>query len=68
MVPHTEMACKVFCGVSADEAAAVTDDCLNNLPPDGSEPAYQAWRSRISASFSLAGRAEKTTMAGSGSK
>jgi hypothetical protein len=65
-VPHTAMACDVFCRMPADEAAAVTDDCLADLPPDGAEPAYQVWRSRISASFSLAGRGEKTTMAGSG--
>jgi hypothetical protein len=64
-VPHTAMACDVFCRMSADEAAAVTDDCLSNLPPDGPEPAYQVWRARISANFSLAGRAADRTMAGS---
>jgi hypothetical protein len=50
-VPHTEMACEIFCGVSADEAAAVTDDCLKDLPPDGAEPAYQVWRARICEHF-----------------
>jgi enediyne biosynthesis protein E3 len=63
LVPHTKVACDVFCGTSAEEAAAVTDRCLKTLPPDGVEPAYQAWRARISASFSLAGRANHTTMA-----
>ncbi len=47
LVPHTEMACEVFCRLSAAEAAAVTDDCLNDLPADGEEPAYQVWRIRI---------------------
>jgi hypothetical protein len=65
LVPHTVMACDVFCGTSAEEAAAVTDRCLKGLSVDGAEPAYQAWRARISASFSLAGRAKDTTMAAS---
>jgi hypothetical protein len=62
-VPHTSLACDVFCRMSADEAAAVTDDCLANLPPAGAEPAYQRWRAKISACFSLAERADDTTMA-----
>ena len=60
---HTETACEVFCRMSADEAAAVTDDCLENLPADGAEPAYQVWRAKISGCFSLAGRAADRTMA-----
>jgi hypothetical protein len=53
-VLHTALACDVFCRMSAEQAAAITDKCLANLPADGPEPAYQAWRARISASFSLA--------------
>jgi hypothetical protein len=63
LVPHTATACDVFCRMSPDEAAAVTDDCLANLPPDGAEPAYQLWRAKISACFSLAERAADSTMA-----
>ncbi len=59
---HTELACNVFCGISADEAAAVTDECLRNVPADGIAPAYQVWRARISERFSLAGRAADRTM------
>jgi hypothetical protein len=65
LVSHTVMACDVFCSMSAEAAAAVTDDCLVNLPPDGAEPAYQRWRAKISANFSLAGRARDRTMASS---
>jgi hypothetical protein len=60
---HTALACDVFCRTTADEAAKVTDDCLENLPDDAAEPAYQVWRGRISECFSLAGRAVYRTMA-----
>jgi enediyne biosynthesis protein E3 len=48
---HTELACRVFCGISADSAAAVTDEALLNLPSEGTEPAYEIWRTRIRKSF-----------------
>jgi hypothetical protein len=57
------MACELFCGMPADRAAAITDECLKNLPPDGAEPAYQVWRAKISGCFSLAGRLADRTMA-----
>jgi hypothetical protein len=60
--PHTSLACDVFCRMSADEAAAITDVCLANLSPNGAEPAYQHWRAKISACFSLAERATDRTM------
>jgi len=45
--PHTALACAVYCRMTADQAAAVTDECLLDLPADGMEPAYKAWRTRI---------------------
>jgi hypothetical protein len=45
--PHTEMACDILCGISAQAAADVTDDALLDLPKDGVEPAYEIWRCRI---------------------
>jgi hypothetical protein len=45
--PHTELACGVLCGVSAEAAARVTDTALLRLPPDDVEPAYEIWRRRI---------------------
>jgi len=51
LAPHTEHACAVFCGIPAREAAAVTDSALENLPKDGSEPAYEIWRHRIQREF-----------------
>ena len=47
MVPHTELACDVLCRLSAAEAAKVTDECLDDLPPDDATPAYERWRQRI---------------------
>jgi hypothetical protein len=49
--PHTELACKVLCDLSADTAAHVTDVALEDLPPDGTEPAYEVWRRRIQVHF-----------------
>jgi len=45
--PYTDLACRVLCGASAKQAAAVTDSALRDLPPDGAEPAYEVWRQRI---------------------
>lgn len=47
MGAHTELACEVLCGMSADEAAAITDECLPELPCDDAQPAYEHWRRRI---------------------
>jgi len=44
---HTETACRVMCGHSAEEAAAITDAALENLRADGALPAYEVWRRRI---------------------
>jgi len=49
---HTERACAILCEMSAEEAARVTDDALEDLPPDGEEPAYEVWRQQIQGRFS----------------
>jgi hypothetical protein len=46
-LPHTELACRLFCGRSAAEAAALTDEALVDLPADGEIPAFEVWRRRI---------------------
>jgi hypothetical protein len=45
LVPHTDLACRIFSGLTAAEAAQVTDESLQDLPTD--EMAYAAWRSQI---------------------
>jgi hypothetical protein len=48
LVTHTDHGCKVFCGLSALQAAAVVDEASRDLPQDHpATPAYEAWRQRI---------------------
>lgn len=49
--PHTELACEILCGMSAVEAADITDAALEALPSDGGEPAFEVWRRRIQSGF-----------------
>ena len=44
---HTDLACRIFAGLSAIQAAAITDESLKDLPADNKEPAYEIWRERI---------------------
>lgn len=44
---HTDLACRIFAGVSSNQAAAITDEALRDLPDDAREPAYEVWRERI---------------------
>lgn len=54
-VPHTELACQVLCGMSADNAARVTDRVLEGISdPDmdlDSTPVYEVWRQGIQRCF-----------------
>jgi enediyne biosynthesis protein E3 len=47
LASHTEDACRVLCAMSADEAAVLTDDCLDGLADQGDLPAYEVWRARL---------------------
>jgi hypothetical protein len=52
--PHTERACRVFCGLGSAEAAAITDHALDRLDPaDGG--AYARWRAEIRRQIGAAG-------------
>jgi enediyne biosynthesis protein E3 len=52
VTPGTELGVKAHCGMSAAEAAAVTDEAKQGLPEaDGPVPAYELWRQRIRARF-----------------
>ncbi len=52
---HTDLACRIICGRPAPEAARVTDAALQNLGPEGSDPAYEVWRRRIQRAFGTPG-------------
>ncbi|MFU8852200.1 DUF1702 family protein [Micromonospora sp. SL1-18] len=56
VTPHTHLASSVFCGMSPEEAAAVTDRALVDLPPDGERPSFEVWRQRIAEEFVSVGR------------
>ena len=46
---HTELACNILCGTTAEEAARVTDDALptDHTDTDASQPLYEQWRRDI---------------------
>jgi enediyne biosynthesis protein E3 len=46
---YTDRATMAFCGLPAAAAAQITDDALQALPPDGTEPTYETWRQRVQA-------------------
>ena len=48
---HTEIACEVFCKMSSEKAAMITERCRDNVSAQSFEPAYEVWRGRIRASF-----------------
>ena len=50
---HTETICRVICGHSAEDAAAITDDALDDLRGERGLPAYEVWRRRIQDKFAL---------------
>jgi hypothetical protein len=50
---HTESACQIFCGMTAGEAAEVTDIALRDLSDDEESPAYEIWRQRIRSHFAV---------------
>jgi hypothetical protein len=47
VVPQTELATKVFCGMTPDEAANATLEAVGDLPEDAAVPAFEVWRQRI---------------------
>lgn len=51
LVPHTELACRVICGVSTEAAAEVTDVTLQAMAAEAPVADYEGWRQRIQASF-----------------
>jgi len=50
---HTENICRLICGHSAGETAAITDAALEDLREEGALPAYEVWRRRIQNKFAL---------------
>ena len=57
---HTETICRLICGHSAEETAAITDAALEDLREEGGLPAYEVWRRRIQNRFEKRGFASKS--------
>ncbi|HEU4452184.1 MAG TPA: DUF1702 family protein [Longimicrobium sp.] len=55
--PHTDRACRILCGLSADRAAALTVAAREGLAPRGALPAYEVWRIRLQDHFAERSRA-----------
>jgi hypothetical protein len=52
VTPHTEVAVRVYCEMSVEEAAAVTEEAIEVLlSPSGPVPGYELWRQRIRKQF-----------------
>jgi hypothetical protein len=49
---HTDIACRVLCGMSCEEAAQIADKARENIPDDGHTPMYEIWLQRIQAQLS----------------
>jgi hypothetical protein len=53
LVPHTDLATRVFCGMPAAQAHE-TSTAVKPVPPfTGETPAYEVWRQRLAARFAL---------------
>lgn len=51
VTPHTELAARVFCGLTAAEASAVADRARADLNGSHRRPGYEIWRQRIANQF-----------------
>jgi hypothetical protein len=52
VTPGTELGVKIHCGMSVEEAAAITYETREGLPEsEGPVPAYELWRERIRKRF-----------------
>ncbi|WP_158883432.1 DUF1702 family protein [Amycolatopsis anabasis] len=56
LVPHTETATEVFCGMTPERAADLVRQARPATPMTGEVPAYQVWRQRTANEFATLGR------------
>jgi hypothetical protein len=60
LTDYTNLAAKILCGLTAADAARLTDEALENLPVNADEPAYEIWRRRIHNQFAQTRQLRKT--------
>jgi hypothetical protein len=58
---HTDLASRVLCRIPSEQAVAITDATLQDLPADGAEPAYEAWRQRIQEQLILSSQLQEAS-------
>jgi hypothetical protein len=51
LVPHTELATRVLCGVTAERAAEISRATRPSTTVTGDQPAYEVWRRRVADEF-----------------
>jgi hypothetical protein len=56
VIPHTAVATEVFCGLSPESAARLTQDVRPGHVAEGDQTAYELWRHRIAEEFVTLGR------------
>ena len=59
LVPHTELATRVLCRASAEEAAAATEELIPSGPGRSGTPAYEVWRCAVADRFSAGTRLQR---------
>ncbi|MFI0795913.1 DUF1702 family protein [Micromonospora rubida] len=58
LVPHTELAARVFCRTSAAEAGRITDELIPAGPSADGLPAYEVWRRAVAERFRVGARVQ----------
>ncbi|MEV4091641.1 DUF1702 family protein [Streptosporangium saharense] len=56
VVPHTLLATRVFCDMTPEQAARISEKARPDGPVQGEVPAYEVWRRRIADEFASLGR------------
>ena len=51
VTPHTELAARTFCGLTAADASAIADQARVDLTGSDQQPSYEVWRQRIANQF-----------------
>jgi hypothetical protein len=54
LVPHNDLATKVFCGTTAQQAHEASEAAKPLTPYSGEIPPYEVWRQRLAQQFALA--------------
>jgi hypothetical protein len=51
VTPHTELAARLLCGVTPEDAARICEESLPQPSEGGAVPGFELWRQRISSTL-----------------